>query len=432
MGANDSKSQYSIPITKKKEGETAIYRHPIAKDGFPSLSKKNLKTLQDVYLWCNQHYGNKTLFASRDPTKGNKYVEKTFPEVTSISRNLGSGILNLSLETREKIENIPDLAKIAVYSKNREEWMLVDIACVLYRLQIVSLYDSLGEQASVFILSQTNVKTIFSTKPCIESLLKLSGLGNLQNIVSFDEIDENLKKKIADKGLKYYHLSEIINNGKEKPQEYVKIEESDIFTFSYTSGTTGNPKGALLSHGNLISSIIALENTNIKVLKNDRHLSYLPLPHIFERVAVWNFLFLGANIYFFGGDVLKIKEDLADVKPNFFISVPRLYNKFYDIILGNMSKLTGIKKYLSDKAVSTKVENVQKNGSYEHFFYDKLVFSKVKSVFGGNCRFVLTASAPLSPDVLNFLKIALSCPFFEGYGQTESTGASFATFGNKI
>jgi len=123
-----------------------------------------------------------------------------------------------------------------------------------------------------------------------------------------------------------------------------------------------------------------------------------------------------------------LKADLLIIKPTFFVSVPRLYNRFHDAIKAKFAALTGIKKFIMEAGVNAKLDNLKKNADYTHKLYDKLVFNKVKDgLFGGCVKFMLTGSAPLSKDVCDFLKIVGCCPLLEGYGQTESTGASFVT-----
>lgn len=139
------------------------------------------------------------------------------------------------------------------------------------------------------------------------------------------------------------------------------VNPKDCFTFSYTSGTTGNPKGAMLSHQNMVSLIAALINTDGKLLQTDIHISYLPLPHIFERAIVWNIIYMGANMVFFSGDVLKLKEDIQVIRPTFFASVPRIYNRFYGAMKKGLDELTGCKKGLANSAFNSKTENLHHN-----------------------------------------------------------------------
>jgi long-chain acyl-CoA synthetase len=119
------------------------------------------------------------------------------------------------------------------------------------------------------------------------------------------------------------------------------------------------PKAAMLSHGNFCSMLGALDaRPDIKMVDSDVYLSYLPLPHAMDRVLCFTAIYGGASIWFFNGDVMKLKEDLIDVRPTIFPSVPRLYNKFYDAIQAKFNAETGMKKWLIDTAISTKLANL--------------------------------------------------------------------------
>ena len=185
----------------------------------------------------------------------------------------------------------------------------------------------------------------------------------------------------------------------------------------------------MISHGNIVSVTACLDYVDglNNISDKDTHLSYLPLAHVLERIVVNAFLLKGAAIGFYGGDVQKLKEDLSALKPSFFVSVPRLYNRFYDLIHANIKKLTGVKRMLADRAVASKLYYLKNGCHYRYKLYDRLVFNRMKEAFGGKVQVMLTGSAPISPEVLDFLKICCSCPILEGYGQTEATGASFVT-----
>jgi long-chain acyl-CoA synthetase len=163
----------------------------------------------------------------------------------------------------------------------------------------------------------------------------------------------------------------------------VKVVPKDCYTFSYTSGTTGDPKGAMLSHENLMSVIAGAQSSSLNLKANDVHLSYLPLPHILERLVVCALIYYGAAIGFYSGDVLKMKEDLLVLKPTLFVSVPRIYNKFYAKIKGTMDEAKGCKKCLVTKAINAKMTGLKKNATYTNGLWDALVFKKTKDILGG-------------------------------------------------
>ena len=163
----------------------------------------------------------------------------------------------------------------------------------------------------------------------------------------------------------------MLEAGKNTEVEQADVKPSDIFTFSYTSGTTGNPKGAMLTHANIVSVYVAIQYLTLTFSENDVHLSYLPLPHVFERLVYLIITYYGGSVGFFRGDPLLLKEDIAILRPTFFPSVPRLFNKMYDGIKAKIASVTGIKKNFAEKAIEVKLENLRTRAEYSHFLYDK-------------------------------------------------------------
>lgn len=184
----------------------------------------------------------------------------------------------------------------------------------------------------------------------------------------------------------------------------------------YTSGTTGNPKAVKMSHRNLISNIASGRLNSTALVDTDSYLSYLPMGHIFEQAFFTTAFVCGAKVGLFSGDILKLVDDCQALKPTVFPSVPRLFNKFYDRISAGLKQLEGCKGYLANRAISSKIYYLERDGTYEYPLYDKLVCNKFKALFGGNVRMMVTGSAPIDAYVLSFLRVAFCCPILEGYG----------------
>lgn len=203
--------------------------------------------------------------------------------------------------------------------------------------------------------------------------------------------------------------------------------------FSYTSGTTGDPKGVKLTHKMVITTTYACQNRFLQgsepFSSDDCYISYLPMAHSFEQCIFGISCMFGVRVGFFSGNVLKLTEDMQILKPSFFPTVPRLFNRIYGKIQDGIKGATGLKGWLVNKAIDSKLYYL-KNGNYlTHTFYDKIVFGKIKALLGGNVRCMVTGSAPIAGDVLDFLKICFSCKIHEGYGLTETCGGSVITLG---
>lgn len=206
--------------------------------------------------------------------------------------------------------------------------------------------------------------------------------------------------------IKIHSFGSLVEEGKELKVKLPSPHRDSIYTICYTSGTTGDPKGVKLSHINLICPGSGLIKVNILLNHSDVHLSYLPLAHVMERVVIVTLTGRGAKIGFYQGDVMKLKDDLAALKPTIFVSVPRLFNRFYDGMMAKINEQTGLKKKFASWAISRKLNNLQKSGNPTSNMLDKMVFNKFREAVGGNVRMMVTGSAPISKDVINFLKIA--------------------------
>ena len=190
------------------------------------------------------------------------------------------------------------------------------------------------------------------------------------------------------------------------------------------------PKGAMLTHKAFVANIANFTKFDgvFKIYPDDVYISYLPLAHVFERFLMTACMALQIQYGFYQGDVFKLKDDLAELKPTIMVSVPRLFTRFYDVMQAKINELTGMKRTLCDWGVQKKLYNLEHYGKVTHTIYDALVFNKFKAFLGGRIRQLITGSAPISKDILNFLKIAFCCPINEGYGQTECAAPASLTW----
>ena len=201
--------------------------------------------------------------------------------------------------------------------------------------------------------------------------------------------------------------------------------------FSYTSGTTGDPKGVKTSHLGLISMATSLQARmgDKRLTDADTYISYLPSAHIFEAALFALACVEGLRCGYYSGNVLKlVSDDLPALKPTFFPSVPRLFNKIYAKLKAGVDAATGCKAALVNRAIAYKLDNLHRTGAVHDGCYDAIVFNKMRAVLGGKVRIMLTGSAPLSEEVFDFLKVCFCTYFVEAYGMTETCGGSFATY----
>ena len=336
---------------------------------------------------------------------------------------------------------------LGVYSKNRVEWGLSHLANMHMGATTVALYDTLGVDALKYVINQTELTTIVCQGDLVKKLIdyKLEELNQpenerklhrLVNIVTMDDVPKEHLTDIYQAQITIHHFDDLCKKGANIHDFKVTVPgPHDVIQLSYTSGTTGDPKGVIITHRCILSANescqIRFRQSGKPLDEHDCYVSYLPAAHIFEATLFTFALTGGVRCGYYGGDMTKlISHDLPMLKPTYFPSVPRLWNRLYAIIKSKMAAETGCKAWLINRAVQYKLANLNATGEYADGCYDALVFNKIKQVLGGNVQFMLTASAPLSADVMQFMKICFSSRFFEAYGMTETCGGAFCTYGS--
>ncbi|TMW66643.1 hypothetical protein Poli38472_013955, partial [Pythium oligandrum] len=370
---------------------------------------------------------------SREPSRGPIYVTKPLyvdESKLTLYTNFLTGVA-IDNGTRNLYEAIASgLTKFArlkrgdmvgIFSKNRAEWCLSSHACDRMTYTLVPLYDTLGADAVPYIVNHTELTTIIYASELFNVVLEcVDACPTLKYIVQYEDVTEAQRRMAAEKGLELKSLAELEALGKSHPLPADPPTPEDIATICYTSGTTGNPKGVVLKHRNM--AIIGSMLQELGKFHSDTvHMSYLPLPHVFERAIMSLIVYLGAAAGFYQGDVLTLMDDMVALQPTLFISVPRLYNRVYDKITQGVAVAGGLKKMMFDQAYAAK-KAARAEGYKTHALWDALVFSKVRQVLGGRIDTMISGSAPLSAEVKEFMAVAFGCDFLEGYGLSE-TGA---------
>ena len=315
---------------------------------------------------------------------------------------------------------------VGLYMKNSPEWMVAAEACYRTGVCIVPMYDTLGPDTVGYIQRQTGMGTAICSANELPTLLKACPFAD---VIVAGPVAPALLAKCRAARIPVRTFSEVEAAGQAALPILASLPQpgpKDLALLCYTSGTTGDPKGAMLSHGNILAALSIQGFPGLPLLGADPevqeiHLSYLPLAHIYETVVLNGVLFHAGAVGFYQGDTLKIVEDLQALRPTVFSSVPRLYNRIYDKIVGGAQAKGLIARSLFARALSTKLDALRTTGAIEHGLWDKLVFSKVAAQLGlDRCRVMFSGSAPISDSVKDFMRVAFSVVFLEGYGMTES------------
>nr|KAF6321968.1 acyl-CoA synthetase long chain family member 5 [Pipistrellus kuhlii] len=325
---------------------------------------------------------------------------------------------------------------VGIFAQNRPEWIISELACYTYSMVAVPLYDTLGAEAVIYIINKADIAMVICDTPkkaadLLENVEKGLTPG-LKLIILMNPFEDDLKQRGEKIGVELLSFWDAENIGKENFRKPVPPEPEDLGIVCFTSGTTGDPKGAMLTHQNVVSNASAFlkcVEESFAPTPEDVSISYLPLAHMFERVVQIVVYSCGARVGFFQGDIRLLPDDMKTLKPTLFPVVPRLLNRIYDKVQN--SAKTPLKKFLLKMAISSKFGEVKRGIIRRDSLWDKLIFRKIQENLGGKVRIMVTGAAPISSPVLEFLRAALGCPVFEAYGQTECTaGCTFTLPGD--
>ncbi|HKG35935.1 MAG TPA: long-chain fatty acid--CoA ligase [Solirubrobacterales bacterium] len=377
------------------------------------------KTVADLLPRAADQYGPKDAITYKE---GGTWVHRTFEEVRDHVRDLSLGLIDLGVEKGDKV---------AILANTRPEWTYFDFAALSAGGTVVPIYQTNSAEECEYVLGNSDSKVVVvEDEEQLEKVRQVrERLPRLEVVIMMTGAAEDA---IA--------AADVVERGRSRsPDEWEErwssVTREDICTFIYTSGTTGPPKGCVISHGNYRAMLDMVNQTSV-IEEGDVSYLYLPLAHSFALLIQFGSFDLGATLAYWERDPLKIVPNLAELKPTYFPSVPRIFEKIYTAATSSVEKEGGLKKRVFDWAIGVgqKMREAERSGEEPGFLLrrqyeiaDKQVLAKIRNLFGGRLRLAVSGAAPINPEILRFFDAA-GVLVLEGWGMTEtSTAATIST-----
>ncbi|GMJ01018.1 LONG-CHAIN ACYL-COA SYNTHASE 1, ECERIFERUM 8 [Hibiscus trionum] len=416
----------------RKPSVGPVYRNLLAKQGYPPPDPEMSTTWTLFSSSVEKYPGNRMLgWRKIVDDKVGPYIWKSYKEVYDEVLHVGSALRASGAEPG---------CRIGIYGANCPQWIMAMEACGAHSLVCVPLYDTLGPGAVNFIIDHAEVDFVFVQDIKVKELLnpECGSTQRLKATVCFTSLTEEDNAKASQMGIKAYSWTEFLHMGKENPQEISPPQPFDICTIMYTSGTSGDPKGVVLTHETMATFVygvdLFLDQFDDKMTVDDVYLSFLPLAHILDRMIEEYFFHKGASVGYYHGNLKELRDDIVELKPTFLAGVPRVYDMIHEGIQKALQELNPFRKWVFDALYKHKLSWM--NRGYKHKYAsplaDLLAFRKVKAKLGGRLRLLLSGGAPLSSGVEEFLRVTCCCFVVQGYGLTETCGACTIGFPDEM
>lgn len=414
-----------------------------------STSWEGISTLAELFEQSCKEHGDKYLLGTRQlisretEVAGNgrsfeklhlgEYEWLTYGQAFETVCNFASGLAQLGHKKEERV---------AIFADTRAEWFVALQGCFRRNVTVVTIYASLGEEALCYSLNETEVTTVICGSKELKKLVDLSGqLDTVKHVICMDADIPSAVSSVEQSGRwKITSFADVQILGRENPVDADYPVSADVAVIMYTSGSTGLPKGVMMTHGNVLATVSAVMTIVPDLGSKDVYLAYLPLAHVLELAAENLIAGVGSAIGYGTPLTLtdtssKIKKgtqgDASVLRPTVMASVPAILDRVRDGVRKKVDAKGGLSKKLFDLAYVRRLSAI--NGSWfgawglEKLLWNLLVFSKVRAILGGRIRFILSGGAPLSADTQRFINICLGAPIGQGYGLTETcAGGTFS------
>ncbi|XP_054598926.2 long-chain-fatty-acid--CoA ligase 3a [Nothobranchius furzeri] len=353
-----------------------------------------------------------------------KYRWLSYKETITAATKLGCGLTSLGQRPK---------TNIAIFCETRAEWLIAAQACFMFNFPLVTFYSTLGGPAIAHGLKEAQVTHIITSRELLETRLKaiLPEVPRLQQIIIVDNTP--ITWPDCPRGVSILNMEAVQKLGS-RPENATRKRNhplpSDIAVIMYTSGSTGIPKGVMISHSNILASITGIAQRIPNLSEEDTYIGYLPLAHVLELCAELICISHGCRIGYSSPQTLadqstKIKKgsrgDASVLQPTLMAAVPEIMDRIYKNVMIKVEEMNSLQRTLFILAYNYKLDQLSRGNSTP--LCDRLVFKKVRSLLGGQTRVLLSGGAPLSAATQRFMNVCLCCPVGQGYGLTETCGA---------
>lgn len=421
----------TVAVRGPREGESAIYRQRGREDEAGGLLTRpfpEVSTLYEGFQHGLRIAGDLPCMGRRDSTS-EAFKYRTYKQVNEKILNFGSGLALLP--------GLREGDRMGFYSRNCVQWSIAAGATYAYNFVSVSLYDTLGPEHRPYIISQSKIKVILCESKLVENLFDAKKkCPDLEYIIVIDEdfyesdkVDlEEMKRRAELVGITLHSFSEVEQLGSDTPIPVRPASPDDLCIIMYTSGTTSRPKGVMITHKQIVAVTAAAHAGGQAmpfIAGKTVYLSYLPAAHIFERAVQETMYATGSRVAFSCGDIRQLSKDIEDSGPTLFAGVPKVFSRMCNKISEKVSAS------LVSKSIFWSAYYM-KRWAYRRGLptpiLDIVVFNKLKKIFGGRLRQIISGSAPFSPETHEMTSVCFGVPVMQGYGMTESGGGCAVTY----
>ena len=376
------------------------------------------RTLPELFLHAVERHDRPDLMRYKAGGDWAKIPAREFREEVELAAH---GLIALGIQAGDRV---------ALLSENRPGWALADLATLSAGAWVVPIYTSLPPDEVQYLLEDSGARAcVVSTAPQLAKVMEVRDrCPSLSWVISLEPVEQEEEWLLTARQLVERGREARVSRPSAVDERRAAIDPEETATILYTSGTTGRPKGVMLSHRNLVTNTIdALES--LAVSPSDLHLSWLPLSHSFERTAGYYIMLHAGVSIAYAESIEKVVDNMREVRATVTLGAPRLYEKMYAAVLQSASDAGGLKKVIAfwARRVAIEYSEAEAGGDgagpwlrFKRGLADRLVFSKIRDRVGGSIRFFVSGSAPLAPVIMKFF-YAAGMPILEGYGLTETS-----------